>query len=63
MHTNSINDDRSTNTSAATLTVAAAMLTGFSVAAAGITIASVAWAVTGFILLLGRIGLYALLLV
>ncbi len=63
MHTNTIGDERPTNSPAAALTVAMIMLTGFCVAAAGITLASVAWAVTGLIILLGSVGLYRLLIV
>ena len=63
MQTNLSDDNRTLNNFAASFTVAMAMLTGFVAAATGIIITSAALAVMGFLILLGGVGLYGLLLV
>jgi len=63
MQTNASDDNRTLNSFAASFTVAMTMLAGFVVAATGVTITSATLAVMGFLILLGGMGLYGLLLV
>jgi len=56
-------EDSTNNSFAVSFTIAMNMLTGFVVAASGITLASPALAFTGLVILLAALSLYALLLV
>lgn len=63
MRTASSEENRTINSFAASFSVAMTLLTGFLVVATAIALTSAALAVTGFIIMLGGLGLYGLMLV